>query len=274
MSLAFPCPSCRVQIEVADELAGQTGQCPRCEHVFTVPSPVAPKPIVVAKAIPEEPAKAPASRRWAEEKRRDDDDEWRPRRSQRSATKRPRPEPQPRGPVWPWLVGILGALVVGGLLFSSFIVLIAYRKPFTPQVDLSLPASAKKTQRVIVGRLEGKRAFFQDGAFQVRTSLSQSDPADLENPLNRAKRFDVELTARKIFIIEMDDAQFDGVIRVERANHLLKRGGFFGVRNPRVDFTPPETQVYTIYVTSMAPNNGSFTLTIRESGVPKPAGPR
>ena len=107
-------------------------------------------------------------------------------------------EPQPRGPVWPWLVGILGALVVGGLLFSSFIVLIAYRKPFSPPVDLSLPASAKKTQRVVVGRLEEKRAFFQDGAFQVRTSLSPSDPADLENPMCRAKRFDVELTALKI----------------------------------------------------------------------------
>jgi hypothetical protein len=126
-------------------------------------------------------------------------------------------------------------------------------------------------QRVTAGQLDGKRAVLHNGAFQVRTALSPNDPVDLENPLCRAKRFDVELTAKKLYIVEMDTTQFDCVVRVERANHLMKRHGFFGVRNARMDYTPAETQIYTVYATSMAPANGAFTLTIREAAAQKPA---
>ena len=57
MSISFACPECKVQIEVADEHAGQSGQCPRCQNVMIIPSGKQPLPTMAGAA--------PAADPWA-----------------------------------------------------------------------------------------------------------------------------------------------------------------------------------------------------------------
>ena len=54
MAFTFACPSCRAELLLPDEAAGQTGQCPRCEAVMPIPSSMQPRALVVqpAAAIP------------------------------------------------------------------------------------------------------------------------------------------------------------------------------------------------------------------------------
>jgi hypothetical protein len=267
MSLQFACPSCKAYMEVADELAGHSGQCPRCQHVFVVPSPAlgAPKPVVVAKAIPAT-ATIPPTDPWAEEQPKPRPRGERPRRV-RSVP------PAPSGPLWPWLIAVPLALVVAVLLFSSFIVLVAWRKPATipPGVALQeLPVFKKQPDRAIIGRLDGNRAFMEGGVFQVREKLTNTDPLDLDDARCRAKRFDVELIANRTYLIDIDSNDFDPVVSIDELNNPIDRQGNRGNRNAQIVFMPRRTAVFTIYASSVDPAFGPFTLTVREQNVAKP----
>lgn len=265
-------------MEVGDELAGQTGQCPRCQHVFTIPSPKQPMPTLVGKAVPSAPTRIPPADPWAQDVPREEDKP----RSGAGRPRRVRAAPkQPSGPIWPWFVGILGALVVGGLLFSSFLVLALWRKSVTkiahvgmmppPQVGFDIPPPLQvmvNNQRVTVGVLDGQRAFMQNGVFQVKTELNNIDPID--NRGCRTKRFEIELLRDRTYVFEQDSNQFDSLVRIETFNVFVDENGFRFNRNARVMYTPLETQVYTIIATSVDPAFGAFTLTVREQGMPKP----
>lgn len=37
MSITFECPHCQTQLQAAEEQAGQSGKCPKCQHVVNVP---------------------------------------------------------------------------------------------------------------------------------------------------------------------------------------------------------------------------------------------
>lgn len=271
MSLSFTCPSCKAHMEVPDDLAGQSGQCPRCQHVFTIPSPKAPPFIPVGKPVAGAPTKIPPYDPWAKEPARDDSrplsSAGRPRRARAMP-------PQPSGPVWPWLVGILGALVVGGLLFASFLVLVAWRKPMSfdhrNAIKQQIPPVVVQNQRVTVGRFDGQRAFFFDGVFQVKADLSPNDPQDPTRFGCKRKRYDIELRAFQNYAIEVDGAQFDPRIRLEPMNDFPRESGGFN-RNTLLFYTPQfNNQMVTIYVSSNQPANGQFTLTVREQHRQKP----
>ena len=120
------------------------------------------------------------------------------------------------------------------------------------------------------GRLEGNRAFLQAGVFQVRTELTNNDMRDLDKPICRAKRYDIELIANRTYVIEQDSDQFDSLVRVEDFNGPLNQDGRFGQRNASFRFTPIITQIFMVYATSDAPATGTFTLTVREEFMPKP----
>ena len=124
MAFTFSCPSCRAELLLPDEAAGQSGQCPRCQAVMRIPSSMQPRAVVVqpGTAIPVEtpPAAKP------------------PPVAKPPVVERPQPrsrrprQPLPEGsvaPTWPTLVGIFGALIVAGLLFASVVVLFAVREP-------------------------------------------------------------------------------------------------------------------------------------------------
>ena len=136
MSLSFACPSCRAFMEVADELAGRSGQCPRCQHVFVVPSPALglPKPTLAGKAIPATEM-IPPTDPWAEEKPKPSPRSGRPRRVHSVP-------PAPSGPLWPWFIAVPLGLVVAVLLFSSFIVLVSWRNRRPSR--LALPCQARR----------------------------------------------------------------------------------------------------------------------------------
>ena len=56
--LVFECPSCKTKLQVADEHAGKTIACPKCQTKATVPTPVEPEvevAIVEPDAVPVQP---------------------------------------------------------------------------------------------------------------------------------------------------------------------------------------------------------------------------
>ena len=275
MSLSFACPECKAQMEVPDDLAGQAGQCPRCQHVFTIPSPQQALPVLVAKALPGEPTKIPPTDPWAKHEPRERD---RPRRSESPRPRRPRPAPKPSGPLWPWFVGILGAFIVGSLLFSSFLVLVLWRKPVTHHVNLGIHPEpiVIDNQRITAGGLEGRLAILDNGVFQVRTELTPNDPPDPKDfrGILRSKQYDVELIAFKSYVIEQESNQILSLVRIEDGRVELQRRQAFGnMRSAQMFFTPIRTQIYTVYAGSTNPANGPFTLTIREQNRMKPVVP-
>ena len=259
MSISFACPECKAQIEVGDEFAGHSGQCPRCEKVIVIPSPNVPKA---------RPA-APTANPWAEPRASKSDDS-RPRRRRPPAAPK-----EPAGPLWPWLVGIVGAAAVTVLLFSSFFVLILWRRP---EPTRPVPIVAFKNNPfnqgngVTVGRLEGQRAFPQDGVFQIRAQLQPDDPPDLDHPDSRCKRYDIKLQANVPYTFEMDSNQFNCEVRVEILDDPdpLAKSIHQGIRNARTDYRPLRTRDYVVYATSIQPAFGNFTLTVREANRPKP----
>lgn len=263
MSISFACPECKARIEVGEEHAGHAGQCPRCQNVIVIPSPNQPMPIrVAADAAPRED---PKLRRRAEAK----EPPARPRRA--AATPK-----QPAGPIWPWVVGVFGAVAIAALLFSSFAVLVFWRHPEptrpAPQVDLRQGA-INQANGVTVGRLDGQRAVMQNGVFQIRSELTVNDPVDPKpGPAHvlRCKRFEIELRGDRTYVLEQDSNNFDSYIRVENLERNEWDVGQQGMRNARLVFNPPRTTVFTVYASCMDPALGSFTLTIREQNVPKP----
>jgi len=263
MSVSFACPECKAKIEVGEEHVGHAGQCPRCQNVFVIPSQMQPLPILVgADASPRED---PKPRRRAEAK----EPPARPRRT-------PSKPKQPAGPIWPWVVGIFAALVMAALLFSSFAVLVFWRRPEpTRPVVLADHKHVVMNQAlgVTVGRLEGQRAFMQNGVFQIRSELTVNDPIDPKpGPAHilRCKRFEIELRNDRTYVLELDSNHFDSYIRVENLQRNEWDVGQQGVRNARLVFNPPRTSVFTVFASCMDPALGSFTLTIREQNVPKP----
>ena len=259
MSLSFACPECKAPIEVADEHAGQTGQCPRCQNLIEIPAlnqRQVPMPRVEARAKP----------------RRVDEDEppIRPRRSRAE----PKPTP-PAGPVWPWLIGIAAALVMAGLLFSSFIVLVSWRRsePIRVHFKDEIRAIGLMDNPVPnVGRFEGNTAILENGVFQLRSALNQNDPPDREFPRSRGKNFAVELQAGKAYLLELDSNQFDSQIRLGNLQNVVlarAQSNRFN-RVAVIQFAPPRTEFYDIFITSVEPSFGDFTLTIRENHRPKP----
>src|SRR5580693_1283460 len=111
MALTFACPGCKAELQLPDELAGQSGQCPRCQRMILIPSPTQHRAVLLGAALPAPAGAKPAT----------------PARSQSSAadrdparSRKPRTVPKrASGPIWPWLVGISGTLVCGGLLIAS-----------------------------------------------------------------------------------------------------------------------------------------------------------
>lgn len=269
MAISFACPECRVQIEVADEHAGQTGQCPRCRLVITIPSPHKSQPVMTAAEV-EPPTEAWTPPRTRSRPRRGEEEESRPRRS------RPAPAPRkPMGPIWPWALGVFGAIIVASLLFSSLMVLIFWRRaePTRPPEPLAIKPPLQQAQghNVTVGWLEGRRAMMQDGVFQIRSQLTLADPFDLDHVNSRAKIFDVTFLANRDYVIELDSKHFDGELRLEDGNGPIftDRGDRFG-RTARIHDRPQLNQNLFVHVTSPNGGLGEFTLTIRESHRPKP----
>jgi predicted Zn finger-like uncharacterized protein len=272
MSLSFACPSCKAQIEVPDELAGQTGQCPRCQHVFTVPSPQQPKAAPVGKTRPGETSIPPINP-WDQPER----PKSKPALGRLDRPRRARAlPPQPRGPIWPWFVAIVGGLTVFALLLSSFIVLVAWRKPRTTDLRLLIeaPAARKPQNGVTVGNLMGQQAFLQDGVFQIRTALTNNDPFDQDFPQNRARVFEIELIGNRDYAIEMDGIRFDPRVRLERKNffpnNFEREVGQVGLRNATIFYRPFRNETFLIIASSVDPATGPFTLTVRDKNRPKP----
>lgn len=274
MSISFACPECRVQIEVADEHAGESGQCPRCQRVIVIPSPKKPMPILTAaETVPPADPWAPPRESGKSKRRPVDADEARPRRPR--ATQEPN---EPMGPIWPWVVGVFGAVLVASLLLSSLLVLVLWRRAEPtrpPQVVEFKPAPQPiiNAKAVTVGRLEGNRAVMHNGAFQVRTELTNNDmrdPVINDNQVFRCKRFEIELRRDLAYMLEQDSNDFDSYIRIENLQGAQWFIGDRNIRNCAMHFNPPQTGTYIVYASSVDPALGHFTLTIRERNVPKP----
>ena len=264
MSISFACPECKAQIEVGDEFAGLSGQCPRCEKVIVIPSPNLPK----ARPAGASTSSAPPPDAWAEPRsaRRDEP---------RGRRRRPPPAPkEPAGPLWPWLLGIAGAVAVTVLLFSSFFVLVLWRRPAPTRLA---PVAVFKNNAlnpgevVVVGQLDGKRAIMQDGVFQIRSQLQPDDRRDPEHPATHCKRYEIQLQANTMYTFELDSNQFNCEVRVESLkDDVLAQSANLGMRNARTEYQPFETKAYFVYASSMQPAFGNFTLTVREANRPKP----
>lgn len=70
MPIAFQCPVCRAQLEVADAQGGQLKNCPQCNELMRVPD--APKAAVAPPAEPEKkraPDRPPAPKKESDPKR-------------------------------------------------------------------------------------------------------------------------------------------------------------------------------------------------------------
>lgn len=257
MSIAFVCPECEARMEVPDEHAGLSGQCPRCQHVFTIPSSNAPP---VRRATPVLPPPIPDA----------EPDTSRPLKNRRP--RREPPAPQPRGPAWPWLVGLPTALVVAGLLFSSLMVLNFHRRPATPRLAIAAISTSPSSRDdlVSIGKLHGQRVHFDGGAFTLKTLLTPTDPTD--NPPNgsRAKRFLLELQPGKLYQIEMESTRFNPFIELkDSAGFVMRNAGNFGNNKAQFDFEPRDPGVFTLRASSMDPRVGLFSLKITER-VPGP----
>lgn len=235
MSLAFPCPGCQVTIEVPDNSAGQQGRCPQCGNEFIIPPSAQYRPV-------------------------------------ESPPRRPRVETQPRVPLWPWLVGLLGFLIVGSLLLSSCGALLLYRKTPTqyPYYGGSVVVDG---QRILTGRLEGQTALLSDGVFHVRSELRNTDPADIDNPARKCKQYDIEFRAGRTYVIEMESQQYDCLLRIEQFGRVAQQDGQPTLRKARIVFRPQQTAVYNVYATSLFPATGPFSFSVRDQAPGQPVGP-
>jgi hypothetical protein len=264
MAISFSCPSCKAHVQVGDELAGQTGQCPRCERLIIIPSNTQPMPILLdADGNPVPifvPVKmAPSDEPKAKSSRYDE-----PRRARRRAPV----EKKPAGPMWPWALGILAGIAATGLLFSSFIVLCAYRPP-QPSANVQIVEMKRaKAFGVLFGKLDGNRVTLQDGVFQVRAALTRDDPVHLDG---RYKAYKVELRANVLYEFEVASEQFPPIIHLEDnvgrrigENRVPKNGSVASFHVPQF------TNTFTVVATSANPAMGEFTLTIREAHRMKP----
>jgi hypothetical protein len=260
MSISFACPECKAQIEVADEHAGQSGQCPRCERVIVIPSPKQPQPVLAGANVPS-PSEPWRPREAGGSKPRpvDADEPVRPRRARTMAP--------PAGPTWPWVVGVFAAVVAAVLLFASFIVLVSWRKPDPRRRKMDIVVFKEQpTDRVAVGVLDDRRrVFLEKGIFKLDSELNQRDQIDFGAPRNSpCKIYQIELLANQNYVFELETGHFDSEIRLEQAGQLLQAGTGKGGAMARFEFQPRFTQVHNVIVTTTNRNLGHFTLTIQE----------
>ena len=260
MPLSFACPGCKAQIEVGDELAGLTGQCPRCQRLLIVPTPQQPQPILLDEnGMPVSqpvPVAAPVPKAlWRDPEPRSRSERDAPRRRVRPAPK------EPSGPMWPWALGIFGAIVVGGLLFASFLVLVFWR----PKSNAPRPVEVQQKRVEFKPMVERQRAQLQNGVFQARSALTNDDMFDRRG--HRCKVYEVELRADVDYVLDMKSAQFDAEIRLESfdGRMLDNRQNLPGHLQASMGFRPLQTEIFVVHATSVNPGTiGEFTLTIRE----------
>jgi hypothetical protein len=263
MSISFACPQCNVQVEVADEFAGHAGQCPRCQSVIAIPSGNQPPPLPAEEIPPpREARRKPKAAPVPEEPRR----------------RRTPPTPaKPFGPIWPWLVGGLAALVFIGLMASSVAVLAFWREPVVIPKREEQPAAAKPVPpQIDIGQLDGKKAVLAGGVFQVRGTFTVADAIDFTDvqlgARGRSREFEIEMRADKDYQFEYVSAEFDAYLSIARQFEFppLTKAGARGARNIRLIFRPPVNGAYSIRVSSFEPSVGAYTLTIRELERPRP----
>lgn len=239
-------------MEVPDEHAGLSGQCPRCKRVFTIPTSNAPP---VRRATPVKPPPVPDAER----------DISRP-----SKNRRPRREPippTPRGPVWPWLVGLPAVLLVSGLLFSSLMVLGFHRRSAPPRPAIAaLSTNASPIGNIVsVGKLDGNRVQLEGGAFGLKSLLTPADPLDGRWNGSRSKRFLVEMQAGKQYKIEMESARFNPYIALYApTGAILKSAGHGNNKTMLEYFNAGDPIVITLHAANVNQGLGAFSLTITE----------
>jgi hypothetical protein len=117
MAISFTCDLCGKQLRAFDRQAGLLIQCPACTHPLVIPGPAA-EPAAPAPLPPEQQALAlrpasplPAAPRPAS-----------PAVPAKSRVRRRRRiAPEPRLPLWPWLVGAGLLVVVFGVGLTCFL---------------------------------------------------------------------------------------------------------------------------------------------------------
>ena len=267
MAITFSCPSCKAHIQVGDDQAGQTGQCPRCERLMIIPSAQVHRPVLLdadGKPVPVLVQVSTQPGRSGTQER--DEPETRGRRSRVPVEKKP------SGPMWPWVLGTIGGIIVGILLFASFLALCNYRPPEpSPRVQFMQPRAEVVQRTVLAGRLEGQRAFLQNGVFQLRSNLTTNDPVSAFDAACRSKRYEVDLRRDVGYVIEMDSRQVASTIRVfDRFNNFINSRSNPGIGDASLFHRPQFTDNFFIEVSTTRPGLGEFVLTIREEFVPKP----
>jgi hypothetical protein len=261
MAISFVCPQCDVQIEVGDEFAGHAGQCPRCQNVIAIPWPMQPESATTVSVSPVDPWEEPSV---DVELSQQDPEPAEPSASKPAAV-----------PVWAWVIGVVGVFVLWMLLFSSFLVLVFWRRTEPPRpvplVEIDPPVI--NVNGVTAGRLDGQQAFMKDGVFQTRLELDQNDPLDRFTNAP-CKRFDIQLLAGRDYVIEMEGRQSNCNLRLETVNGPARNVfGNQGFRVATLGYRPQFNENCTIHASSANRQLGSFTLTIRERNVPKPIVP-
>ena len=273
MSISFACPQCWAQVEVGDEFAGHAGQCPRCQSVIAIPSATQPAPVPSKKETPPPPPREAKSK-----------PKPRPRMAEEPRRRRPPPEPaKPFGPIWPWLVGGLAAIVFVGLMVSSVAVLAFWRQPVvTPKRDdppAGLNALQMNAPVATIGRLEGKKAILQGGVFQARARFTDADFINFVDgqvgARGRSRDFEIDMRANKDYTLEYESPHFDCYLNIDNIGRNfewppLAKAGARGNRVARMNFRPPIDGAYRITVSSFDPAVGEYTLTIREREMPRP----
>lgn len=300
--MRLACEKCGKSLEVPENSAGKTVQCPICKTSFRVPTLSA---IVVGKAV--EPAAVAVT---ADQPKTPALNKKPTPTSAKSPDKRRAPDPDAstsRGT--PWLVwGLLGMGAVGVLMFfcigvGGIIIAGAWQaqlaaeeriveaKRIEVENELAMQRQrelereerdrqrmreaadekerAKKNEEV--ARLEfppdAPRLEIRNGLAQVKAELTQQDARD-------GNRF----THRKVFLVRLDEgttydvqmktlkAGFQPQCRIHKDTvNSLERNSAFPVAS--LQFTPKQTGDYQIVATTDGTAFGEFTLAIRDAKI-------
>jgi hypothetical protein len=121
----------------------------------------------------------------------------------------------------------------------------------------------------------GMRVTQFKGVFQVRATITPQDtPFDPKagNANKRCKEYVMDLEAGKTYTMDLESTAFDAFLRVEdlKGARIMDDDDSGGNLNSRIFFTPAVSTSYVIVATSLSGGNGAFTLTVRESNLPKP----
>lgn len=263
MAISFSCPSCRARIEVADEHAGQQGQCPRCEQLVQIPTEAMP-PLLLPPVETPTVALPPADP-WAapeeDEPQIDDAPAKKPKPKTRKAVTKTAPPLR----LWAWAIGGTLLIITFGLFLSSLAVLIFWRRTETPpNVDRLVGVSEPD-------RLQKDRLILKGGFVQVRDVIRPQDLVDPEDPNCRCKRYQIDLKADRDYWFEQESFNFAPWFRIEEQRRLLKVDCINDAKLAKatLNFRPPADGVYMVFVSTIEPGFGEFTFTVRERPAPK-----